>query len=53
MKNHAQNEVEKLVPDPFLKITSDYICGSLVIISLKFPTACIYCMLSRGLSKYF
>ena len=49
LKNHTQNVVEKLVPDPFLKNqTSAY----LWINSLKFYTDCFSCMASWGLSKY-
>ena len=48
-KNHAQNVVEKLVPDPFLNNKIEHISESIV---LKFYTVCSYCMTSLELSKY-
>ena len=42
-KNHAQNVLEELFPDPFLKIKT---CTYLWINSLKFYTVCFYFMLS-------
>ena len=49
LKNHTQNVVEKLVPDPFLKNENwEY----LWIHSLKFYAVCFYCMPSWRLSKY-
>ena len=49
MKNHSQNVVEKLFPDPFLKNQN---WTYLWINSLKFHTVCFYCMTSGGLSDY-
>ena len=49
LKNHTQNMVKKLVPDPFLK---NWNWAYLWINSLKFYTVCFYCMASWGLSKY-
>ena len=49
LKNHTQNVVEKLFPDPFLKNQN---WAYLWINSLKFYTVCFYCMPSWGLSKY-
>ena len=43
MKDHTQNVVEKLVPDPFLKTQ---IWAYLSINSQKFYTICFYCMTS-------
>ena len=43
LKNHTQNMVEKLFPDPW---------AYLWINTLKFYTVCFYCMPSWGLSKY-
>ena len=48
MKDHRQDVVEKLFPDPFLK-NQNWAC--LWINSLKFYTICFYCMPSWGLSK--
>ena len=49
LKNHAQNVVEKLVPDPFLDNENwEYLWMN----SLKFYTVCFYCIPSWGLSKY-
>ena len=49
VKYHTQNVVEKLVPELFLKNENwAYLC----INSLKFYTACFYCMASSELSKY-
>ena len=41
LKNHTQNVVEKLFPDPFLK-NQNWAC--LCINSLKFYAVCFYCM---------
>ena len=49
-KNHTQNVVDKLVPDPFLKIKIEHISES--IVSKEFYRTCFYCMASWGLSKY-
>ena len=49
LKNHMQNVVEKLFPDPFLK---KEIWVYLWINSLKFYTVSFYCMLIWGQSKY-
>ena len=49
LKNYTQNVVEKLFPDPFLKIRN---WAYLWINSLKCCRACFYCMSSWGLSKY-
>ena len=48
LKYHTQHVIEKLFPEPFLKNKI-----GLYINSLKFYTVCLYCMPSRGLSKYF
>ena len=45
-KNHTQNMVEKLFPDPFLKDQN------LWINSLKLSKVCFYCMPSWCLSKF-
>ena len=49
LKNHTQNVMEKLFPDPFMKIQN---WAYLWINSLKFYTVCLYYMPSYGLSKY-
>ena len=49
LKNHTQNVVVKLVPDPSLKKEN---WAYLWINSLKFCTVCIYCIQSWRLSKY-
>ena len=49
LKNHTQNVVEKLVPDPFLGNEN---WAYQWINSLKFLTVCFYCMPSWGLSRY-
>ena len=49
LKNHTQNAVEKLFPDPFLK-NQNWVY--LWIISLKFYEVFFYWMLILGLSKY-
>ena len=49
LKNHSQNMVEKLVPDPFLKNQN---WAYLWINSLKFYRVCFYCMASWGLLKH-
>ena len=36
LKNHTQNVVEKLFPDPFLKIKSEHISGSIVWSFIQF-----------------
>ena len=49
LKNHTQNMIEKLVPDPFLKnLNWPY----LFINSLRFSTVCFYCMQCWGLLKH-
>ena len=48
LKYHTQYVIEKLFPEPFLKNKI-----GLYINSLKFYTVYLYCMPSRGLSKYF
>ena len=49
LKNPAQNAVEKLFPDPFLKTQNwVYVC----INRLKKYTVCFHCMLIWGLLKY-
>ena len=48
-KNHIQNVMEKLVPDPFLKHLN-WAC--LWINSLRFYTICFYCLPSWGLLKH-
>ena len=47
--NMRNNVVEKLVTNPFVKNEN---WAYILIISLKFYTACFYCMASCGLSKY-
>ena len=47
-KNHTQNVVEKLFPDPFLKYQN---WAYLRINILKFYLFCLYCLESRALSK--
>ena len=47
-KNHTQNVLEKLFPDPFLKNQNR---TYLRIDSPKFYTVCFHCSLSRGLLK--
>ena len=42
-KSHAQNALDKLFPDPFIK-NQDWE-------SLKFNTVCFFCMPSRGLQN--
>ena len=49
LKNHTQNVVEKLFPDPFLK-NQNWVY--LRINSLKFYEVCFYFILIWGLSKY-
>ena len=49
LKNHTQNVLEKLFPDPYLKNQN---WAYLWINSVKFQTVCFYCMLIWGLSKY-
>ena len=49
LKNHTQNVMEKLAPDPSLKNQN---WAYLWINSLRFYTVCYYCMPSWGLSKY-
>ena len=49
MKNHTQNVMEKLVPDPFLKNEN---WAYLWINSLRFYTVCFYCMPSWALLKH-
>ena len=49
LKNQAQNAMEILFPDPFLKNQNwEY----LWINSLKFYRACFFCMAGWGISKY-
>ena len=48
LKNYAQNLVEKLLPDPFLK---DQNWAHLWISSLKFHTVCFYLSPSQGLPE--
>ena len=49
LKNHTQNVMEKLFPDPVLKNQN---WAYLWMNSLKFYIVYFYCMLSWGLSKY-
>ena len=49
LKIHAQNVMERLVPDPFLKRSN---WAYIWINSLKFYTVCFYSISSWGLSKY-
>ena len=49
LKNHAQNVVEKLIPDTFLEMQN---WVYLWISCVKFNTACFYCMSRWRLSKY-
>ena len=48
-KNHTQNVVKKLVPDPFLE---NWNWTYLWVNSLKFYAVCFYCIPRGGLSKY-
>ena len=47
-KSHAQNALDKLFPDPFMK-NQDW--EYLWVDSLKFNTVCFYCMPSQGLQN--
>ena len=49
MKNHTQNVMEKLVPEPFLE---NHNWAYLWINRSKFYTPCFYCIASWELSKY-
>ena len=50
LKNHADNVVEKLLPDSFLK---NWNWAYLWINNVKFYTICFYCVPSWRLSKHF
>ena len=49
VKNHTQNVMDKLVPDPILQNKN---WTYLWINSLELYTVCFHCMPSWGLSKY-
>ena len=49
-KNNAQNDVEKLIPDPFLQRQNSAYLG---IDNLKSHTVCFYCMSKLRTSKIY